>query len=131
MEDYFRAVALTLTALMLILSLKSGAKGVAELLALALGVMVLTLALRYLQPVADLLGQIRSLGALSDEMLQIVLKAVGISVTAEIATLLCEDCANAALGKSLQFLATAVILCLSVPMLTALLELVEQILERI
>lgn len=131
MEDFFRAVALTLTALMLIVGIKSGAKGIAELLALALGVMVLSLAVRYLQPVAEFFGRIRSLGALSDEMLQIVIKCVGISLTAQIATLLCEDCGNAALGKSLQFLATAVILCLSVPMLTALLELVEQILERI
>ena len=60
-----------------------------------------------------------------------LLKIVGICFTAEIASLICEDSGNAALGKALQSLAGAVILYLSLPMLTKLLDLVEGILENL
>ena len=64
-------------------------------------------------------------------MLTILLKVVGTALIAEIVTLVCMDGGNASMGKALQFLAAAVILWLSLPMLTALLELIEEILGNL
>ena len=65
------------------------------------------------------------------ELLGSLLKIVGICFTAEVTGHICDDSGNSALGKVLQFLASAAILYLSLPMLTMLLELVEGILERV
>jgi stage III sporulation protein AD len=90
--------------------------------------MVGVLALTYLQPVVDFIRQLQATAQLDDGMLEILLKAVGIGLIGEIASLICADTGNAALGKSLQLLSAAVILWLSLPLLTQLLELLQQIL---
>lgn len=131
MEQFFRAVALVLLAVVLVLILKNSARGIGELLSLLVCCMVMALAMDYIQPVVEFIRSIRALGGLDTQMLTILLKVVGISVTAEIASLLCDDAGNSAMGKSLQFLSTAVIICLSLPMLTALLTLIEGILKSL
>ena len=49
----------------------------------------------------------------------------------DVAGLICADAGNAAMGKGLQFMAVAVILWLSLPMMNALLELIEGILGNL
>lgn len=93
--------------------------------------LVATAALSYLTPVVDFVQQLQDIGGLDSEMLKILLKAVGIGLVGEIAALICADSGNGALGKSLQLLTSAVILWLSLPLLTGLLELIQQILGEI
>ena len=45
--------------------------------------------------------------------------------------MICEDSGNGALGKALQFLASAVILYLSLPLLSKLLDIVEGMLDNL
>lgn len=131
MEQFFRAVALVLLAVVFVLILKNSSKGIGELLSLLVCCMVVMAAVSYLEPVIAFVETVQDLSGLDGDMLKILLKVVGISVTAEIAGLLCDDAGNSAMGKTLQILATAVILCLSLPMLTSLLRLIEGILKRI
>ncbi len=131
MEQFFRAVALVLLAVVFVLILKNSSKGIGELLSLLVCCMVMMAAVSYLEPVIAFVETVQDLSGLDGDMLKILLKVVGISVTVEIASLLCDDAGNSAMGKTLQILATAVILCLSLPMLTSLLRLIEGILKRI
>lgn len=128
MAAFLQAAAMVLLAVILILAIGKKGSDMALLLSIAVCAMVGALAVRYLQPVMDFVQRLQSLGALNSDMLTILFKVVGIAFTAEIACLICNDAGNSALGKSLQLLASAVILYLSLPMLTALLELVEDIL---
>lgn len=64
-------------------------------------------------------------------MLGILLKAVGIGLVSEIAGLVCTDAGNGSLGKTLQMLGSAVILYLSLPIFTAMLELIREILREL
>lgn len=128
MAAFLQASAMVLLAVILILTIGKKGSDMALLLSIAVCAMVGALAVRYLQPVMDFVQRLQSLGALNSDMLTILFKVVGIAFTAEIACLICNDAGNSALGKSLQLLASAVILYLSLPMLTALLELVEDIL---
>lgn len=120
-----------LLAVVFVLILKNSSKGIGELLSLLVCCMVVMAAVSYLEPVIAFVETVQDLSGLDGDMLKILLKVVGISVTAEIAGLLCDDAGNSAMGKTLQILATAVILCLSLPMLTSLLRLIEGILKRI
>lgn len=118
-------------AIVIVLMLRNGEKGIGQLLSLLVCCIVMSYAVSALAPIVTLLRTAQRLSTLEREEFTALLKAVGISVTAEIAALLCDDSGNSAMGKALQLLATAVILALSVPMITALLELIEELGEHI
>ncbi len=129
MEQYFKAVAAVLLAIIMVIVLRNGSRGIGELLSLVVCGMVVLLSVQYLRPVVDFLKSVQNLEGLDSEMLKILLKAVGISLTAEIAELICEDAGSSAMGKALQILAAAILTCMTVPLLSKLLELVEGVLR--
>ena len=55
---------------------------------------------------------------------------IGIALLAEFGELICKDAGNTTLGKTLQILAAAVILWLSVPLLNELIDLMESIFSK-
>ncbi len=128
MEKFFQAVALVLLTVVLTLALQKQGKETALLLSVLACCMLGVAAVGFLRPVIAFLQKLQSMGSLDGAMLQTLLKIVGIAVTTEVAGLICADAGNASLGKMLGFLGACVILWLSLPMLTALLELVEEIL---
>lgn len=131
MTLYLQASAAVLLAVILILTLGSRGKEMGTLLAIAVCAMAAVAALRYLEPVKDFLTQLEKLGGMNSSMISILLKAVGIGMVSEIAALICNDSGNSSLGKTLQILGSAVILWLSIPLFTMLMELLQRILGEL
>ena len=126
MELYFKGAAGILLAAVLGLALQKQEKDLSAVLTAAAIAMAAVLMLRLLEPVLELLRQLEQVGNLRSDALELLLKAAGIGLTAEVAGLVCADAGNAALAKMLRLLGTAAILCLSVPMFTALLECITE-----
>ncbi len=131
MNGYFQAIAACMLSVILILSVRNQGKEQSLMLSLFICCSVACIAIGYLRPVVDFVQKLQNIGGLDQEMLSVLLKVVGTALIGEIASLVCSDAGNAAMGKTLQFLTLAVILWLSLPMLTALLELMERILENL
>lgn len=131
MDVFLKAAAGILVAIILILLLAKQGKDLSVLLIIAVCCMVVSASFTYLQPIKELLGRLQTIGALNSDTLSIMLKAVGIGMIAEVTSLICADSGNTAMGKTLQFLASAVILWLSIPLLNELLELLDNILGAI
>lgn len=131
MLSFWQGAAAVLLTVILGLALGKQGKEVGLLLTLAVCCMVGMLAMSYFSPVVDFIRQLQSIGQLDGGMLEILLKAVGIGLIGEIASLICADAGNAALGKALQLLSAAVILWLSIPLLTRLMELLQNILGEV
>lgn len=131
MGAFWQAAAAVLIAVFLILTFGKQGKDMAVLLSIAVCCMVLAIAGVYLSPVMDFLHQLESMGNLDSDLLRILFKVVGIGMVTEIATMVCSDSGNASLGKALQMLGSAVILWLSIPVFTALLDLVQKILGEV
>lgn len=131
MTAFWQGAAAVLLTVILGLALGKQGKEAGLLLTLAVCCMVGCLAMTYLSPVIAFLQQLREVGQLDGGMLEILLKAVGIGLIGEIAALICADSGNGALGKALQLLSAAVILWLSIPLLTQLLELLQEILGEV
>ncbi len=131
MTAYWQGAAAVLLTVILVLALGRQGKEAGLLLTLAVCCMVCVLALSYLRPVVEFIHQLQSIGQLDSAMLEILLKAAGIGLIGEIASLICADAGNAALGKALQLLSAAVILWLAIPLLTQLIELLQQILGEV
>jgi len=131
MELFWKGIGAVLMTVVLGLALSKNGKETGLLLSLAVCCMVACAAMAYLQPVIDFLRQLQNLGQLDNGMLGILLKAVGIALIGEIAALICADAGNAALGKTLQLLTSSVILWLSLPLMTQLLELIQEMLGEL
>ena len=131
MEQFFQAAAMIFVALILILVINPHSKEIALLLTLCVCCLVAGAAGEFLQPVIEFLENVQQIGQLDNLYLGILLKIVGIGFLAEITALVCTDAGNATLGKTLQMLASCVILWLSIPLLNSLLELVQDILGEL
>lgn len=128
---FWKAAGAVLIAVVLGLSLGKQEKDFAVLLTLAVCCMVMAIAVSYLEPVLDFLRELEALGDLQGDMLGVLLKAVGIGLVAEIAGMVCTDAGNGSLGKQLQMLGSAAILYLSIPIFSALLSLIQEILGEL
>lgn len=131
MAAFWKAAAAVLLAVVLVPALGKTEKDISVLLTMAVCCMVAAVAFSYLEPVFDLLWELKALGDLSGEMLGVLMKAVGIGLVAEIAGMICADAGNGSLGKTLQMLASAAILYLSIPLFQAFLTLVQEILGQL
>lgn len=131
MELYWQGAAVVLLTVVLGLSLGSQKKDMGLLLTMGACCLVATVAVSYLKPVVEFVQQLQDLGQLDNDMLKILLKAVGIGIIGEIASLICTDSGNGALGKTLQLLTSSVILWLSLPLLKGLLEMIQEILGEV
>lgn len=84
-----------------------------------------------LEPVIGFIWKIRDLGKLETSHITVIMKAVGIGLVSQIASLICNDAGYTSLSKALQILTGAVILCLAVPLFQELLQLIESILGKV
>lgn len=123
-----KAAAGAIITVVLYLSLEKQAKDIALIVSIIACVMVAAVSLEYLQPIISLFTKLQSLGKFDFESVAILLRCVGIGISSEIISLICSDSGNAALGKTLQFSAGIIILWVSLPLLTKLIELIEGIL---
>ena len=131
MELFLKTVACVLITAILALTLQKLGMEMSALLTLCACCMVVTVAFTFLSPVLDFLQRLKQLGDLNGEFMTILLKAAGIGLISEIASMICSDAGNAALGKSLQVAASAAVLWISIPMLESLLDLISQILGAV
>lgn len=131
MTAFLQAVAGALVAVILCGVLARQGKDMTVLLGLAVCGMILVAAIAYLEPVVEFLRSLQETAGLDDGMFQVILKSVGIGMTAQIASMICADSGNGAIGKAVETLAAAVILWLSLPMMTALLELVQRMVGKV
>lgn len=128
MENFVKIAAGILVALVLYLLLNKQGKDFSTLVTLAVCCMVICTVMSYLKPVIVFMEKLEQLGKFDPEMMQIMFKAVGIGLLAEIVSLICADAGNSSMGKSLQILASVTILCLATPLFTSLIEIIEEVL---
>lgn len=131
MQEYLKAAAVVLVTVVLGMTLSKHNKDMTFVLSMCVCCMVLGLAMVYIQPILDFIAGLQELGQLDSATAKIMLKAVGIGLVAEIAALICADAGNAALGKALQILASVMVLWMAIPLMQALLDLVQTILGEI
>lgn len=131
MADYLRWTAAVLIGLILSLVISKQSKDMSLLLTLAVCVLVCLGALEFLEPVTELLRELRRLGGLDSEAVSILMKAALIGLLSELMGLICADVGEGALGKALQILSNAAVLWLSIPLLRQLITMVGEVLAEI
>lgn len=131
MEHYLQSVSLILITAVLGILLRGSNQCFGVLLSLMAVSVVLAGAVRYLQPVVELMGQLRDLSGISSQMLSMLLKSVGICLISQVAELICKDAGENALGKVIALMTNAAILWVSIPLMEELLELIQEVLGSV
>lgn len=128
MEYFWKAAAMILISMILGLTIGQQERDMAILLVLTAVSITAALILRILEPVLDLMRKLEAMGNLQNDLLDNLIRSVGIALAAEIISTLCTDSGFSSLGKSIQLLGSAVILSLSVPLLNTLVVMFRNIL---
>lgn len=131
MDLFIKCTGGALLAVILSFALEKQGKDTALVLSLGACCMIIAAAASYLRPVATFLDSLMTIGNLNSSTVTTLLKILGIGILTEITVMVCTDAGNSSLGKAMQFLGAAVILWLSLPIFTALIELISQILGEL
>ena len=131
MDLYVKAIACALIGVVLCLSLYGKGKDISLLLTMLICVMVVGVGFSYLSSVFSFFGTLQQMIGLDNDLLNILLKAVGVAIMGEVAVLVCKDAGQGSLGKAVQILTSAVILWISLPLYTQILTLIEELLTGI
>lgn len=132
MESIFlRCTAASMISIILILALRGKHGEIATVLSLTCCCVVAISAMAIISPLLDFLRELQNLSRMDTGMTRILFKIVGVGLIGELAGAVCSDSGNAAIGKTVQIAATALILYLSLPLFTSLLELLERIMGSV
>ena len=128
MDVLWKAIAGILITVIISLILSRQNKDFSIILVICVCCMICSVAIGYYRQIFQFVRKLEFAGNLNGEMISIILKSVGIALLTEITVLICSDSGNAALGKVIQILSSAVMLWLCIPLFSELLELVEKVL---
>lgn len=131
MGEYLRFAAAALIGLILVLVVGRQSRDLGMLLSLAVCVLLALGAMEFLEPVLELLDELKRLGELDGGAVGILLRCAGIGIISELAGLLCADAGEGAMGKALQICANAAILWLSLPLLRQVLTMIGEVLAKV
>ena len=129
MELFWKAAAVVILAIILGAAMGKSQAGISVALTVTTCCIVLILAMEYL---AEVVGYLRQLGSLWDvqkPVLGILLKISCVALVTELTELISADAEMRSLGKAMQLLGNAAILCLSVPLFETFLGIIQEIME--
>ena len=97
-------------------------------LSLAACVLILSLGVQVLGPVLDLLRRIRELSGFQTEVTAPMLKVIGIGMLTKLSEAICSDAGETSIGKSVTMAGTLLAVYVSLPLLSSVLDLLEELL---
>lgn len=131
MEQLWKGIGICLLTCILIIITGKQNKDIALILSIAGTIAVSAISVSFLTPVIDYMRQLSQAASFSTAHLNVLMKATGVGLVAELAATVCSDSGNASLGNVIRLMSSAVILWLSVPVFQALMKLIGSILGEI
>lgn len=131
MSLIFKISGIAMVTVVLCLFIGKQNKDLSILLSIATCCGLILFASQFLLDVFAFVNDLYILGDLNTEFVSILLKVVGIGLIIELSTLICADSGYSALGKTLQIIGTFAIIWTSLPLFTALITLLNDILGEL
>ena len=115
------------TALIVIILLKQYKPEFAVYVSLIAGVIILFMVFSKLEGIVDLLQNLASSSGVNSQFLSILIKITGIAVLTEFAVSICNDSGESAIASKVDLGGKVIIISLSIPIISSLLETVLKI----
>ncbi len=130
MDDFLRVLVLALAAMTAILALRSRLGEFVPVLAALACAALLTFAVSRLRPVLDLLERLETMTGVGSTILAPVFKTALIGILTSIAAGVCADSGEKSIASMVELCGTVMALYLSAPLVTAVLELLADLLGQ-
>lgn len=128
MTDVIRIIGIGLLALIIIVILKQYKPEFAIYVSMIAGVLILVLSIQKLTGIINLLQSLANKTYINKSFLNILLKITGIAFITEFAVSICSDAGEKAIASKIEIGSKVIIIAMSIPIITSLLELVIEIL---
>ena len=128
MTDVIRIIGIGLLALIIIVILKQYKPEFAIYVSMIAGVLILVLSIQKLTGIINLLQSLANKTYINKSFLSILLKITGIAFITEFAVSICSDAGEKAIASKIEIGSKVIIISMSIPIITSLLELVIEIL---
>lgn len=126
--DIIKIIGIALIALIIIIILKQYRPEFAIYVSILTGILIILLITDKLTDIIQLLNSIASKASINTEFLALLLKITGIAFLAEFAVSICKDAGEAAIASKVEIGSKIIIIAMSIPIISALLEIVLKIL---
>lgn len=127
--DIVKIIGIGLIAVVIILILKQYKPDFAIYVSLIAGIAILFISLTQLSGVLDLLKNISSKANINSQYLSLLLKITGIAFLTEFAVSVSNDCGETAIAHKMDLGGKVIIISISIPIITALLETILKIIQ--
>ena len=131
MTDVIKIIGIGLLALIIIVILKQYKPEFAIYVSMIAGVLILVLSIQKLTGIINLLQSLANKTYINKSFLSILLKITGLAFITEFAVSICSDAGEKAIASKIEIGSKVIIIAMSIPIITSLLELVIEILPWI
>ena len=128
MSEVVKIIGIGMIALILIIILKQHRPEFAIYISIIAGVLILLISLQEMSGIVTLIKGISEKAGINGEFLSILLKITGIAILAEFAVSVCKDSGESAIASKIEMGSKVIIISMSVPIISSLLELMLNIL---
>lgn len=126
--DIVKIIGVGLIALIIIILLKQYKPEFVMYVSLMAGAIIIFMVLDKLTGIVDLLTNLSSKAGINNQFLGILLKITGIAFLTEFAVSICNDSGESAIANKIDLGGKIIIIAISIPIISALLELIIKIL---
>lgn len=126
--DIVKLIGIGLISLVIIIIVKQYKPEFALYVSLAASILILTLVFEKLFSVINLLTNIANKTAINTTFIALLIKITGIAILTEFAVSICKDCGESAIASKMDIGGKIMIVTVSIPIISSLLETVVRVL---
>ena len=126
--DIVRIIGIGLIALAVIIILRQYKPEYALYVSIAASILILTIVFQKMFSVIELLNNLSSRTAINTTFIALLVKITGIAILTEFAVSICKDCGESAIASKMDIGGKIMIVTVSIPVISSLLETVVKVL---
>ena len=126
--EIIKIIEIALVALIIIILLKQYKPEFAIYISLLTGVLILVLVMDELTGIMSLIQTIADKASINQQFLTILIKITGIAFLSEFAVSICKDSGEGAIASKIELGSKIIIISMSIPILSSLLEIILKVL---
>lgn len=128
MDEIIKIVGIGLVGLVVVIILKQYRPEYTIYISIIAGILILFLVIDKLSGIINLLKSISDKTYINKQFLGILLKITGIAIVTEFAVSICTDAGEKAIASKIEIGSKVIIIAMSIPIISSLLELIIEIL---
>ena len=126
--EIVKIVGIALIALVIIIILRQYRPEYAIFVSIVTGILILLLVMDKFTGIINLIQSIQDKSSINMQFIEILLKITGIAFLAEFAVSICKDAGEGAIASKIEIGSKIIIIAISIPIISSLLEIVLKIL---